>query len=82
MKVNAGKEIKRMQAVFDKIEVKNGKEFYNFAKTYFSDSKYFYKNKKYIEAFEAAIIAWSYIDFGLKLGYFSVPREQEKWFTA
>ena len=82
MKAHAEKEIKRMQAVFDKLLVKQGEKFHAFAKTYFEDSKYFYQKKKYIEAFEAAIIAWSYIDFGLKLGYFAVPKEQKKWFTA
>jgi len=82
LKQTAEKELKRMQSVFDKIKVKKGKEFFDFAKTYFEDGKYFFEKKKYIEAFEAAVIAWAYIDFGLKLGYFSVPKEQRKWFTA
>ncbi|MBD3262998.1 DUF357 domain-containing protein [Candidatus Woesearchaeota archaeon] len=82
LKQNAEKEIKRMQKVFDSLEVKKGNQFYDFAKNYFDDSKHFLEKKKYIEAFEAAVIAWAYIDFGLKLNYFSVPREQEKWFTV
>ena len=82
LKQNADKEIKRMQQIFNKIKIKRGKTYFDFAKTYFEDGKYFYEKKKYLEAFEAAIIAWSYIDFGLKLGYFSVPKEQKKWFTA
>lgn len=82
LKQNAEKEINRMQEVFDKIKVKDGKEYFAFAKTYFEDSKYFFGKKKYLEAFEAAVIAWSYIDFGLKLGWFKVPQEQKKWFTA
>ena len=82
LKQIAEKELKRMQAVFDKIKIKKGKKFFDFAKIYFEDGKYFFEKKKYIEAFEAAVIAWAYIDFGLKLGYFSVPKEQRKWFTA
>jgi len=81
LKQNADKELKRMQTVFDKIEIKTGQKFYDFAKTYFEDGKYFYGKKKYLESFEAAIIAWSYIDFGLKLGYFKAPKDQKKWFT-
>lgn len=82
LKQSAEKELNRMQKVFDKIKVRKGKEYFNFAKTYFEDSKYFFEKKKYLEAFEAAVIAWAYIDFGLKLKYFSVPKEQSKWFTA
>lgn len=82
MKAHADKELKRMQKVFDSLQVKKGKEFYEFAKTYFEDGKYFYEKKKYLEAFEAAVIAWSYIDFGIKLKYFEVPKDQKKWFTA
>ena len=82
LKQNAEKEINRMQAVFDKIKVEQGKEYFQFAKTYFEDSKYFFGKKKYLEAFEAAVIAWAYIDFGLKLGWFEVPAGLKKWFTA
>ncbi len=82
LRENAEKEIKRMQKVFDKIKVKKGEKFFEFAKTYFEDGKYFYEKKKYLEAFEAAVIAWSYIDFGIKLKYFEVPKDQKKWFTA
>jgi len=83
IKKAAEREMKRMKAVFDKIKVKiGGKEFYDFAHNYYSDGFYFYEKKKYVEAFEAFIIAWAYIDVGLKLKRFLVPKEQKKWFTA
>ena len=82
IKDNAKKEIDRMQPVFDKIRVRAGEEYYKFAETYFKDSTYFFEKKKYVEAFEAAIIAWSYIDFGIKLGWFEVPKDLKKNFTA
>ncbi len=82
----AEKELARMKKVFEKLEIKNNSkksaEFYDFAKRYFEDGKYFYEKKKYIEAFEAEIIAWAYIDTGLKLGFFSVPKELKGNFTA
>ncbi|MBI2041210.1 MAG: DUF357 domain-containing protein [DPANN group archaeon] len=85
IKASAEKEIKRMQEIFGKVEVNNAdksKEFYDFAKTYFEDGKYFLKKEKFIEAFEAAVIAWAYLDAGLKLGFFSVPKDAKKFFTS
>lgn len=82
LKANAEKEIKRMQEVFDKVKVKDGKNYFDFAKTYFEDGKYFLEKKKYLEAFEAAVIAWAYVDFGLKLGYFEVPKDLRNLFTV
>ncbi len=83
----AKKEMDRMKAVMASIKVidpKNEKasEFLDFAKNYSSDSGYFYEKKQFVEAFEAAVIAWAYVDVGLKLGFFSVPAEQKKWFTS
>ncbi len=85
IKSAAEKEIKRMQEIFSKIEINSvnqSKEFYDFAKTYFEDGRYFFKKEKFIEAFEAAVIAWAYLDAGLKLGFFTVPKEARRFFTA
>ena len=82
IKDNADKELKRMEPVFDKIKVRGGEEYYKFAETYFKDGKYFFEKEKYLEAFEAAVIAWAYIDFGLKLKWFEVPKDLKKIFTA
>jgi len=86
IKSAAKKEIARMAKVFEKLEVvskdRNASEFYDFAKRYFDDAKWFFEKGKYLEAFEAAVIAWAYIDAGLKLGFFSVPKELKVNFTA
>lgn len=82
----AKREMERMEKVFAGLQKHTGKqikEFYDFSFNYYSDGLFFYnEKKKYVEAFEAFIIAWAYLDAGMKLGYFSVPEEQKKWFTA
>lgn len=77
----AKKEMERMKKIFKNLKIKGGKEFYLFAKNYFEDGKYFFKKKKYIEAFEAFVISWAYIDFGLKLNFFEIPPSLKKYFT-
>jgi hypothetical protein len=82
----AEKEMGRMKDVFKTLKIisseKNAKEFYSFSENYFKDGIHFFNEKKFIESFEAFIISWSYIDAGMKLKFFSVPKKQEKWFTA
>ena len=82
----AEKEMNRMKEIMKGLKtVNNGKtakHFYEFSKNYYSDGIYFFKNKKFIESFEAFIISWSYIDCGLKLKFFQVPLKQKEWFTA
>ena len=82
----ANKEMNRMQEVMKSLKIisddKNARHFFDFSKNYYNDGIHFFKEKKFIESFEAFIISWSYIDAGLKLGFFSVPKEQEKWFTC
>jgi len=82
----AEKEMKRVEEIINHVKIKkNNKDsahFLEFASNYYKDGCYFFKEKKFIEAFEAFIISWAYIDCGLKLGFFSVPSEQKKWFTA
>ena len=81
----ASKEMKRMKEIFSSLKISRDKkaaEFYSFAKNYCTDGIYFFKEKKFIEAFEAFIISWAYIDIGLKLNLFSVPKEQKRFFTA
>jgi len=85
IKQAAEREMKRMKEVFSKLKKKDSKkadEFYEFAHNYYSDGIYFFEKKKYVESFEAFIIAWAYIDIGLKLKIFSAPKEHKKWFTA
>lgn len=85
VKKEAEKEKARMWQVFSKLKIKRSKQakaFYEFAHNYFKDGLYFLEKGKFLQAFEAFVIAWAYIDAGLKLGFFSVPAEQKKWFTA
>lgn len=86
IKQYADKEMNRMKEVFSKLKVagKGGKakEFLEFAKNYYNDGIYFSNKGQFIEAFEAFIISWAYIDIGLKLGLFEVPDEIKKFFTA
>ena len=81
----AEREMIRMTAVFETLKKKDSagaKHFYEFASNYFKDGLYFFKKKQHIEAFEAFIIAWAYIDCGLKIKFFQVPKEQKEWFTV
>ena len=82
----AEKEMLRMKEIMKHAKVINKSKialhFYDFASNYFKDGIYFFKNKKFIESFEAFIIAWAYIDCGLKMKFFQVPKEQREWFTT
>ena len=85
IKQSAEREMIRMTAVFEKLKVRDkgqAKHFYEFSSNYFKDGIYFFKKKMFIESFEAFIISWAYIDAGLKLGFFAVPKEQKSWFTV
>jgi hypothetical protein len=77
------KEMKRMEEVFSEIKVLDkpkSKEFYDFAKNYFDDGRHFYSQEKFVEAFEAFIITWAYLDIGLKLSLFQT--KLKKYFTV
>lgn len=80
----AEKEIKRMKEIIGNVELVDGRgrSVLEAAKNYFGDSEYFFSEKKFLEAFEAAVISWTYIDAGLHMKVFRVPKEFEKLFTA
>jgi len=86
IKEAANKEMQRVSEIINHVKIiendKNSTHFLEFASNYYKDGCYFFKDNKFIEAFEAFIIAWAYIDCGLKLGFFSIPPEQKHWFTA
>ncbi|HDQ59617.1 MAG TPA: DUF357 domain-containing protein [Candidatus Woesearchaeota archaeon] len=73
--------MRRMEEVFAEIRVTDnkGKEFYDFARNYFNDGQYFFEKEQFVEAFEAFVISWAYLDIGLKLGYFKTALK--KYFT-
>lgn len=75
------REIHRMEEVFSKLIVNKQSEVLEMAKRYFSDAKYFASKEKWLEAFEAVVISWAYIDALLHLGYVDVPKELQNLFT-
>jgi len=83
MKDEAEKEIRKMQPVMDSLELNDEKAraVFDMAKSYFNDAKYFLEKGKYLQAFEAAVISWAYVDAGIHLDVFSVDAKFVKLFT-
>jgi hypothetical protein len=83
MKEEAEKEIKKMQPVIDslRLEKKEAKELFQLTHSYFNDAKYFFEKRKFLQAFEAAVICWAYIDAGLHVGIFTIDSKFSKMFT-
>ena len=84
----ARKEVAKMKEVMQSLKVvnerKNEEEVIVLKKlidSYWIDAQHFLKEKKFLQAFEAAVICWSYVDAGLHLGVFKVSEEVEKFFT-
>lgn len=80
----AKKEIGRVSSVINEIELADpkGNSLLEMAGCYFADGKHFLHEGKFLEAFEAAIIVWAYLDAGLHLKVFRLKNaEKEKLFT-
>jgi hypothetical protein len=79
----ADKEIKRIDKVLEELEVldHHGQEILELIESYHTDSKHFFKEKMFLQAFEAAVICWAYVDTGLHLNLFKVPEEMKRIFT-
>jgi hypothetical protein len=79
----AEKEIRRMDGILEKLEVidSKGEKILELVEAYNKDLKHFFKEKKFLQAFEAAVICWAYVDVGLHLKIFKVPEELKKMFT-
>jgi hypothetical protein len=79
----AEKEIARIDEVLENLEVLgyHGEEILDMVNSYHEDSKYFFKNKMFLQAFEAAVICWAYVDVGIHMNLFDVPDELKKIFT-
>ena len=84
IKVAAEREIKRVSKFLPSVTQAKpgGRGLISFAKDYAKDASFFFEHEKYVEAFEAAIITWAYIDIGLKLKLIDVPTAHLKNFTA
>lgn len=80
----AKKEIDRIETIIKKVRImKNeGMELFRMANAYYLDARHFFSKNSFLEAFEAAVITWAYIDAGLHFKFFSVPDEIKNMFTA
>ncbi len=75
------REIHRMEKVFTGLKVINENPVLDMARRYFEDAKFFASKEKWLEAFEAVVISWAYIDALLHLGYVEIPEELSSLFT-
>jgi hypothetical protein len=79
----AEREVSRINKIMPKVKAikVEGEELISFAKNYASDAEFFLKKSKFVEAFEAAIIAWAYVDIGFKQDLLEVPENLRKNFS-
>ena len=80
----AKREVDRIGKIIPNVMLleSQGGALVSFAKDYAKDAKFFFEHEKFVEAFEAAIISWAYIDISLKLKLVSVKKEFLKHFTV
>lgn len=83
MKNHAEKELNRLKEPIKhaKPKTKKAEDLIMMSKAYYSDAGHFFKKEMYVEAFEASIIAWAYLDSGLRLGIISMPEKYKETFT-
>jgi len=84
----AKREIAKMNQVMQTLKLvdekqndKQAVELKKLVDAYYGDSAHFLHTEKFLEAFEAAVICWAYVDSGLHLGIFEVKEEFKKYFT-
>ena len=79
-------EKSKMDKVFASLriirETKEERQFLDMAKNYYNDSDYFHGKGDSIRAFEAIVISWSYVDAGIKMGFFAMPEDFRLYFTS
>lgn len=84
----ARKEIEKMRKVMQSLKIVAGKqedeqtgELKKLIDSYWIDARHFLEKKQFLEAFEAAVICWAYIDAGIHLGVFEVEDGVKEFFT-
>ena len=79
----AKKEIDKVELILKELKLvdSKGKDILNLINSYFEDAEYFYNKKQFIQAFEAAIMCWTYADAGLHLNVFGISDGLRKLFT-
>ena len=83
IKEAAEKEVNRIAPIVKNLKLTNndGRKLLELVNSYFGDAEYFFRTGKFLQAFEAAVICWAYIDAGLHLKAFTVPEKFAKTFT-
>ena len=76
------REIERMEQVLSEMEVLEDSSVVLLARSYFSDSKTFFDKREYVNAFEAIIICWAYVDSLLHFGKIRISDERKDLFTV
>jgi hypothetical protein len=84
LKNEAKKEIDRVEFIMKNLKLvkPEGNEILKLINSYFEDAKHFYEKERFLQAFEAAVICWAYVDAGLHLNVFEVPENLKKIFTV
>ena len=80
------KHIPQMEKAFKHLRLSEEgqafRELYNLAVAYYEDARHFCRKKKYVQAFEALMISWAYVDAGLRLDVFELLDDDLKaYFT-
>ena len=80
----AKKEIDKVEIIIKELKLvdSKGKDILNLINSYFEDAKYFYDKKRFIQAFEAAVMCWTYADAGLHLKVFEINDGLKGLFTV
>jgi len=79
----AKKEIGKVELILKELKLvdSKGKSILNLINSYLEDAKYFYDKKQFVQAFEAAVMCWTYADAGLHLKVFEINDYLKKLFT-
>jgi len=83
IKALAKKEIDKVEIILKELKLvdSKGNDILNLINSYFEDAKYFYGKKQFVQAFEAAVMCWTYADAGLHLNVFEISDDLKKLFT-
>ena len=83
IKTLAKKEIDKVELILRELKMvdSKGKAILDLINSYFEDAKYFYGKKQFVQAFEAAVMCWTYVDAGLHLKVFEINDSLKRLFT-
>jgi hypothetical protein len=84
MQEEARREIERVKNFLPQLKLvdSQGKDIFKLVEAYYADAQHFYKQGKFVQAFEAAVMCWTYADAGLHMKIFAFPDELKKMFTV